>query len=149
MRYGFSASDSLTAYSTFSESQESTAISTESPTCSRVRAGLERLHPDLADWTVVFAYGKVLARPALPLLERELLAVSILTAMAGLDAPLRGHARAAERLGASRRVLAAAARAGAQGRPSLATRCPRDPGGREAAAALAPPKPRESPPHGA
>ncbi|MFV1957876.1 MAG: NUDIX domain-containing protein [Planctomycetota bacterium] len=118
-------------------------------TAPRVRAGLEDLHPDLAHWTGVFAYGRVLARPALTLLERELLAVSILTALGGLDAPLRGHARAAKRLGASRRLLAAAARAGVEGRPSPATRRPADPGGYPAAAPPVRPQPRESPPPGA
>lgn len=78
-------------------------------TAARVAAGLRTLHPALADWTLEKAYGRVLARTGvLTLLERELLAVSILTAMGGLDEPLLGHMRAAIRLGATADMVAAA-----------------------------------------
>ncbi|MDJ0976019.1 MAG: NUDIX domain-containing protein [Planctomycetota bacterium] len=78
-------------------------------TASRVAKGLRTLHPALADWTLEKAYGRVLARTGvLTLLERELLAVSILTAMGGLDEPLLGHMRAAVRLGATPDMVAAA-----------------------------------------
>ena len=77
-------------------------------TAPRVREALTSLHPLLATWTMEEAYGRVLSRPALPLLERELLAVSILTALGGLDDPLLGHARAALRLGASAADVSAA-----------------------------------------
>lgn len=78
-------------------------------TAERVAKGLRTLHPALADWTLEKAYGRVLARRGvLTLLERELLAVSILTAMGGLDDPLLGHMRAAVRLGASADMVAAA-----------------------------------------
>jgi alkylhydroperoxidase/carboxymuconolactone decarboxylase family protein YurZ/ADP-ribose pyrophosphatase YjhB (NUDIX family) len=71
-------------------------------TAASVRAGLEALHPELAAWTLEHAYGRVLARGgALTLLERELLAVAILTALGNLADPLLGHMRAARRLGAS------------------------------------------------
>ncbi len=50
----------------------------------------------------------MLSRPALDLREREVLAVSILTAMGGCDDALLGHMRAAVRLGASREDVAAA-----------------------------------------
>ena len=66
-----------------------------------MQRGLEALHPDLLAWTHAFAYGRVLARHQLTLLEREVLAVGILAAMGGLDAPLLGHMRAAVRLGAT------------------------------------------------
>jgi 4-carboxymuconolactone decarboxylase len=69
-------------------------------TSDAVLAGLEARDPLLARWTLEHAYGRVLAREgALTLLERELLAVSILTAMGGLEAPLLGHMRAVLRLG--------------------------------------------------
>lgn len=69
-------------------------------TTERVLAGLEARDPVLARWTIENAYGRVLCREgALRLLERELLAVSILTAMGGLEAPLLGHMRAVVRLG--------------------------------------------------
>ena len=77
-------------------------------TADRVAGGLERLHPALKAWTHRFAYGTVLARGGLTLLERELLAVSILTALGDLDDPLLGHMRAAIRLGATARDVAAA-----------------------------------------
>ncbi|MEZ6006451.1 MAG: NUDIX domain-containing protein [Planctomycetota bacterium] len=82
-------------------------------TAVRIHEGLDALHPTLATWIRSFAYGRVLCRDeVLTLLQRELLASSLLTAMGGLEAPLLGHLRAARRLGASpddlRRALAAA-----------------------------------------
>jgi len=77
-------------------------------TTDRVAHSLLQLHPVLLRWTHRFAYGRVLARPGLALVERELLAVTILSAMGGLDAPLLGHMRAALRLGATREAVAAA-----------------------------------------
>ncbi len=64
-----------------------------------VRAGLERLEPRLARWTLEFAYGRVLA-PAnvLTLLEREWLAVAMLGRLGNLHDPLLGHQRALDRL---------------------------------------------------
>ena len=69
---------------------------------SRVRAGLAALHPLLVPWTIEHAYGRVLARPGLAAPVRELLGVSILTALGGQDDALLGHARAALRLGVPR-----------------------------------------------
>ncbi len=74
----------------------------------RVEGGLRDAHPVLPAWTLEFAYGRVLARPGLTLLEREVLAVAILAALGGLEEPLRGHLRAALRLGATREVIAGA-----------------------------------------
>jgi alkylhydroperoxidase/carboxymuconolactone decarboxylase family protein YurZ len=69
-------------------------------TSDAVLDGLAARDPLLARWTIEHAYGRVLCRDEiLSLLERELLAVSILTAMGGLDAPLLGHMRAVLRLG--------------------------------------------------
>jgi alkylhydroperoxidase/carboxymuconolactone decarboxylase family protein YurZ/ADP-ribose pyrophosphatase YjhB (NUDIX family) len=76
-------------------------------TAARVEAGLAALHPTLKAWTFDFAYGRVLSRPGLSPVEREVLAVGILAAMGGLPDPFLGHARAALRLGASRGDLAA------------------------------------------
>jgi 4-carboxymuconolactone decarboxylase len=70
-------------------------------TAERVEEGLRALDPDLARWTLDFAYGRVLARPGLSPLEREVIAVSVLAALGNLDDPLLGHYRAALRLGAS------------------------------------------------
>jgi len=73
-----------------------------------VRRGLEGLHPLLPAWTTEFAYGRVLAREAIDLPTRELLAVSILTALGRCDDALLGHMRAAVRLGASPAAVAGA-----------------------------------------
>jgi len=73
----------------------------------RVLEGLKALDPCLPAWTLEHAYGRVLARPGLAPRERELLAVSILTALGGLDDPLLGHMRGALRLGARPEQIAA------------------------------------------
>ncbi len=77
-------------------------------TAEKVRAGLARLHPLLPEWTIEFAYGRVLSRPALSPKEREVLAVSILTALGSVDDALLGHMRAAIRLGATPEAVAGA-----------------------------------------
>ncbi|MHC5010515.1 MAG: NUDIX domain-containing protein [Planctomycetota bacterium] len=87
---------------------EATFAAVYGDTTPRVADGLRDLHPDLLAWTLSFAYGRVLSRGALTLLERELLAVSTLTALGALDDPLLGHMRAALRLGADRADLVAA-----------------------------------------
>jgi 4-carboxymuconolactone decarboxylase len=63
-----------------------------------VLAQLEALHPELANHVLDAAYGRILASPALPLGERELLAVAAL-ALAALPAPLGSHIRGALRNG--------------------------------------------------
>ncbi len=64
---------------------------------------IRTLHPTLPAWILEDAYGRVLAREGgLSLVERELLAVSVLGSLGSLEAPLLGHMRAAVRLGASK-----------------------------------------------
>jgi len=65
-----------------------------------VLATLEGLAPGFSEWILRDAYGRILARPGLPLVERELLAVAALSLM-GLAAPLGSHVRGALRTGAS------------------------------------------------
>jgi alkylhydroperoxidase/carboxymuconolactone decarboxylase family protein YurZ len=77
-------------------------------TAARVSAGLRALDPRLPAWTLEFAYGRVLARPALALRDRELLAVSLLTGLGDVEDALLGHMRGAVRLGATRDDVAAA-----------------------------------------
>lgn len=77
-------------------------------TSERVLAGLGELDPLLPAWTLEHAYGRVLARPGLALVERELVAVSLLTGLGGLAEPLLGHMRGARRLGASAEQVARA-----------------------------------------
>jgi len=69
-----------------------------------VLAMLEGLHPDFARYVLHDAYGQVLGRPFLPLVERELLAVTMLAAL-GLPEQLKAHVRGAERAGASREQI--------------------------------------------
>ena len=74
-----------------------------------IEAGLAALDPVLARWTLEHAYGRVLAREGtLTLVERELLAVAILTALGGLAEPLLGHMRACVRLGCAAEQVGAA-----------------------------------------
>ncbi|MHC4937689.1 MAG: carboxymuconolactone decarboxylase family protein [Planctomycetota bacterium] len=61
---------------------------------------LEALHPDFARYVIHDAYGQVLGRPFLPLVERELLAVAMLSAL-GLPDQLKAHVRGAKAAGAS------------------------------------------------
>ena len=75
-----------------------------------LRIRLERLHPEIAEWTLVEGYGKVLGRPGSPGPDmRELAAVGALIA---LDAgrQLAAHLRGALHVGVPGAVLASAAR---------------------------------------
>lgn len=82
-------------------------------------AKMTRYHPDLAEWILVDGYGKVLARPGLTLVERELIVVAVLAALR-LPMQLESHERGALRVGASKREVAAMkAVAGQRARASL------------------------------
>ena len=70
------------------------------PHAERVLSHLQELHPDFQRYVVRDAYGQVLARPFLPVEERELLAVAMLGAMR-LPRQLRAHVRGALNVGAS------------------------------------------------
>lgn len=54
---------------------------------------------DLGDLTVDFVFGDVHARPGLPVRERELVIVAVLTALGGLEPQVRAHIRAARAAG--------------------------------------------------
>jgi 4-carboxymuconolactone decarboxylase len=75
-----------------------------------LRANVEALHADLAEWMIVEGYGKVLSRPGLPLAVRELCIVALLAAQ---DAPrqLYSHLRGALRAGAAAEDVDATLRA--------------------------------------
>lgn len=66
----------------------------------RLRSNIRGLHPDMEQWMVDEGYGKVLGRPGLPLVTRELCIAALLAA---LDAPrqLYAHMRGALNAGAS------------------------------------------------
>ena len=70
----------------------------------RVEAILQDAHPDLADWVLGHAYGRVLTRPGLEPRERELLAVAALAA-SHQDRQLASHVRGAVACGATRSDL--------------------------------------------
>ena len=61
---------------------------------------LRSLHPDFARYVIHDAYGQVLGRPFLPLVERELLAVAMLAAM-DLPEQQKAHVRGARAAGAT------------------------------------------------
>jgi 4-carboxymuconolactone decarboxylase len=60
---------------------------------------------DLGDLTVDFAFGDVHSRGGLPIRERELVIVAVLSALGGLDPQVRAHIRAARAIGVSDREL--------------------------------------------
>jgi 4-carboxymuconolactone decarboxylase len=66
----------------------------------RLRDNVRELHPDLERWMVEEGYGRVLGRPGLDLLAREL-CVAALLAVLDLPRQLYAHARGALRVGAS------------------------------------------------
>jgi L-asparaginase II/alkylhydroperoxidase/carboxymuconolactone decarboxylase family protein YurZ len=71
---------------------------------------LNRLHPQIAEWTLVEGYGKVLGRAGPPGPDRrELAAVGALIAL-DADRQLASHLRGAIHVGVPRHVLARAAR---------------------------------------
>jgi len=88
-----------------------------------LRENIRSLHPDMERWMVQEGYGKVLGRPGLELVCRELCIVALLAA---LDVPrqLHSHLRGALQVGASpeqvERAVAVAAEVG--GDPGVATR---------------------------
>jgi 4-carboxymuconolactone decarboxylase len=65
----------------------------------RLRENVRALHPDLEQWMVVEGYGKVLGRPGLELVIRELCIVAIL-AVTGASKQLYSHLRGALNVGA-------------------------------------------------
>lgn len=78
---------------------------------ARLRRNVRGLHPALDRWMVTEGYGKVLGRPGLDPVLRELCIVALLAA-AGGDPQLRSHLRGALRLGASPEEVEAALAAG-------------------------------------
>lgn len=70
------------------------------PDAPRVLGKLTALDPELTEWVLEDAYGRVLSRDALDPSERERLAVAFLAAQ-GLRNQLAGHVRGALRCGAT------------------------------------------------
>ncbi len=68
-------------------------------------AALADVAPDLARLAIGFAYGEVYARPGLGLDQRQLVTVSALAAMGGLEPQLRFHVAGALNVGCQPRQL--------------------------------------------
>lgn len=85
----------------------------------RVLQGLAAAQPELPEWILCHAYGKVIGRPGLSLADREVLGVALLTA---LDQPiqLQGHLRGGLRVGATPERLTTAVRRAAERIPAFA-----------------------------
>jgi len=71
---------------------------------ARVREMLRGYHQELHDFVLESAYARILTRPGLPPLERELIAVGVLAAE-DQERQFRGHARGARNVGATQRQL--------------------------------------------
>jgi len=84
------------------------------PAYAKLRQNVARLHPDLATWMIEQGYGRVLTRPGLSGVARELVAVTVLAA-GGWERQLVSHLLGAARLGASPAEIRRACRAGARG----------------------------------
>jgi len=84
-------------------------------TCARVygdmyaklRENIRALHPLLDDWMILEGYGKVLSRPGLDLMRRELCIVAACAA-SGQDRQLQSHLHGARNAGASEQAIGAA-----------------------------------------
>ncbi|UCE20211.1 MAG: carboxymuconolactone decarboxylase family protein [Gemmatimonadota bacterium] len=66
---------------------------------NRLQENMAELSPELAEWMIVEGYGKVLDRPQLGTVERELCTVASLTAM-GWERQLLSHIKGALNVGA-------------------------------------------------
>jgi 4-carboxymuconolactone decarboxylase len=70
----------------------------------KLRENVAKLHPVLDPWIVVDGYGRILSRPGLDALRRELCAVAMLVPQ-GVPRQLHSHFRGALNAGASRRAV--------------------------------------------
>jgi 4-carboxymuconolactone decarboxylase len=84
----------------FSERGESLCKQVYGSVYDRMMERFERATPELRTWLEVEGYGKVLSRPGLPMLERELCIIAMLAAL-GRDTQLHSHLRGALRFGAT------------------------------------------------
>jgi len=66
----------------------------------KLRVNISELHPALDAWMVVEGYGKVLSRPALDIVRRELCIVAV-CAVAKQDRQLQSHLHGALNVGAT------------------------------------------------
>lgn len=72
----------------------------------RLRTNIEALHPDLDRWMVDEGYGRVLSRPGVHVIDRELAALSALVVL-GVDRQVRSHLAGSRHVGAEDAEIAA------------------------------------------
>jgi 4-carboxymuconolactone decarboxylase len=65
----------------------------------RVVESLQDVAPDLGRYVVEFAYGEIYQRPVLDLRQRQLVTISVLTALGGVDPQLEVHINAGLNVG--------------------------------------------------
>ena len=82
------------------ERGEATCSTVYGPAYERLRANIRALHPALDEWMIVEGYGKLLGRPALDLIRRELCIVAVCGAL-GQDRQLHAHMHGALNAGAT------------------------------------------------
>lgn len=71
----------------------------DGPAADRVLKGLDNIAPDLAQWTVDFAYGDVHSRPGLDMKSRQIATLGALIAMANAQPQLKWHMAASLNIG--------------------------------------------------
>ena len=71
---------------------------------NKLRHNIVELHPELDEWMILEGYGKVLSRPGLDLVRRELCIVASCVA-AGQDRQLHSHLHGARNVGAPERAI--------------------------------------------
>ena len=86
---------------------ETTCATVYGPFYAKLRPNIAALHPALDAWMIVEGYGKVLARPALPLAVRELCVVAVCAA-SRQERQLHSHLHGALNAGASAAQVTAA-----------------------------------------
>ena len=88
-------------------SGEATCATVYGPFYKQLRHNIRDLHPALDAWMIVDGYGKVLSRPALDLMRRELCIVAA-CALARQDRQLHSHLHGALHAGATPEAVQAA-----------------------------------------
>jgi len=84
----------------WAERGEATCATVYGPFYARLRTNIRELHPALDAWMIVDGYGKVLSRPGLDLVRRELCIVAA-CALARQDRQLHSHLHGALHAGAT------------------------------------------------
>ncbi len=97
----------LAAAESWTARGEQTCAAVYGPFYERLRHNIDALHPALDAWMIVEGYGKVLGRPALPLVVRELCIVAVCAA-SRQERQLHSHLHGALHAGADPAAVGAA-----------------------------------------